>query len=89
MNVSIDSSRLYSLYFIYIRCERLTSGAGGVLLDGLTLLDESVLGGGETALHCGPESGSAQLGGEAWGATEDLSLGGHFFFRISWSCSWS
>lgn len=49
-----------------------TSGVSGVLLDGLTLLDESVLGRGQTALHGGAHDRTAQSAG-------DGSLGEHFF----------
>lgn len=49
-----------------------------MLLDGLALLDEGVLGGGEAALH-----GGAQLGGQPGdGAGE--ALGEHFVVISRW-----
>ena len=55
-----------------------TSSGSGVLLDGLTLLDEGVLGRGQAALDVAAEGGVAQLGGQAGSRLEDLALGEHF-----------
>lgn len=55
----------------------LTGCAGSVLLDVSSLLDELVLGGGETALDGGADGGRAELGGQARGGAEDLSLENH------------
>lgn len=55
----------------------LTGGAGSVFLDGLSLLVELVLGRGETALDGRADGGSAELGGQARGAAEDLALEKH------------
>lgn len=56
--------------------EGLTSGAGGVLLDGLALLDEGVLAGlgGGRAHEAALDGGGAQ---EARRGAHDLSLGEH------------
>lgn len=62
----------------------LTGCAGGVVLDGLSLLDELVLGGGETALDGRADGGRAELGGQARGGAEDLSLENHGGLRICW-----
>lgn len=57
---------------------RLTGCAGGVLLDGSSLLDELVLlGGGETALDGRADGGRTELGSQARGRAEDLSLENH------------
>ncbi len=61
-----------------------------MILYSLALLDKAVLSRGEAALEGRPEDGSAQLGGEARGVTEDLPLNGHlfslfFFFSSSFS----
>lgn len=58
----------------------LTSGANGVLLDVLALLDEGVLGGGAGKAALG---GSAQLRSEARCGTGKLSSGGHRGRRCS------
>lgn len=55
----------------------LTSGGSSVLLDGLALLDELVVGGSKTALDGGADGGSTELGGQARGGAEDLSLEDH------------
>ena len=51
-----------------------------MLLDGPALLDELVLGGGESSLDGGTEDRGAQLGGGPRGVAEDLALSEHFFF---------
>lgn len=55
----------------------LTSGASSVLFNGFSLLDELVLGGGETALDGGADGGSAELSGQARGGAEHQSLKNH------------
>jgi hypothetical protein len=49
-----------------------------VLLDGLPLLDEAVLGAGEAALDDVAHDGSAELGAEAGSLAEHLAGGEHF-----------
>lgn len=50
----------------------------GVLLHGLALLDEGVLGAGEAALHHVAHDRSAELGAEARRLAEHLAGGKHF-----------
>jgi hypothetical protein len=50
-----------------------TGGGSGMLLDGLALLDEGVLGRGQAALH----DGAAQLGRQPGDGARDLALGKH------------
>lgn len=62
----------------------LTSSGSSVLLHSLSLLDEGILGGGETALRGRAGVGSAELAREALSRADGLALRKHFgLYRLT------